>query len=642
MTLISRDSTLRLAPFAAGLFLLGACGGDDGAPDLVDDDGSASTGSATSGVATTTTDPTSEDESSSGFVPLCQPDALRCANDDSAVEVCAATGLEWVIDLECGSNSVCQPCEDGDEDCTVPTCIGPCQLTENDPSSAGCAFVVNRSLHPYQESADGLVLTNPNEELSAAVQIFEVPLGVLDEVLDDQFNLAPGESRTIELETDFVPGTGSNFRTGGIFRVYSDVPIIGTQHAPLRSNRGNESALLLPDRVLGNDYVAISYSSLDTSIRGASYFELVALQDDTRIEWTPPVDTAGNGLPIDPVAAGQTGSLILNRYETIRIVPSQLGLGVGPGEKGYTEAFEPLDISGTVIHSENPVWVSGGNRFSRVPLDEPGQGGSGDQLLEVLFPLQHWGQTYVLPAAPIRPWGFAAPNPDWQDFEEASYYRIYAGAADTTVTSDPPNSNFPVTLENVGDFVEIETESGLSLVVDADRPFLPVQYIRSRNPVSQNAVEGPPQTGYGDPAMVQLVPTEQYLSRYVFATGVDFFHNSIEVMHPIEGGEIRIISQAGNITRVCNGGACDYEFAPVGAGHESALIPLEEGTYVASSDTPFGLIQYGSALLDSFDGDGVLQEGACAAATAPTPSERFCPSTYAYPGGLKAETIFIP
>lgn len=642
MTLISRDSTVRLAPFAAGFLLLVACGGDDGAGALADDSGGASTGSVTTGVAAGTSDPTSEDESSSGFVPLCQPGELRCAGDDSAVEICAATGLEWVEDLECGSSSACVPCEEGDDSCTVPTCVGPCQLTENDPSSAGCAFVVNRSLHPYQDVADGLVLTNPNEELSAAVQLFEVPEGVLDETLFEQFNLAPGESKTIELLTDFVPGTQSNLRTGGIFRVYSDVPIIGYQHAPLRSNRGNESALLLPDRVLGNDYVAVSYSSLNTTLRGASYFELVALEDDTRVEWTPRVDTAGNGLPIEPVAAGQTGSLILNRYETMRIVPSQLGLGVRPGEEGYTEAYEPLDISGTVIHTDNPVWVSGGNRFSRVPLAEPGQGGSGDQLIEVLFPLQHWGRTYVMPAAPIRAWQFEAPLPEWQDFEEASYYRLYAGASDVTITSDPPHANFPVTLENVGDFVEIETESRLNLVVEADRPFLPVQYIRSRNPVSPNALEGPPQTGYGDSAMVQLVPTEQFLSRYVFSTGVEFFHNSVQIMRPAEDGEVRITSAAGNIIRVCNDGTCDYEFAPAGTDHEVALVPLEEGTFVASSDTPFGIIQYGSALLDSYDDLGVRLEGACAAATGPTSAERFCPSTYAYPGGLKAEAIFIP
>ncbi len=548
MTLISRHSTVRLAPFAAALFLFAACGGDDGAPELVDDDGNASTGSPTSGVATTTTDPTSEDESSSGFVPLCQPGELRCAGDDGAIEICAATGLEWVVDVTCGTASQCQPCDEGDEDCTVPTCIGPCQLTENDPSSAGCAFVVNRSLHPFQEFADGLVITNPNEELSAAVQVFEVPEGLLEEQFFEQFDLGPGESKTIELLTDFVPGTSTNLRTGGIFRVYSDVPVIGYQHAPLRSNRGNESALLLPDRVLGDTYVAVSYTSLDTFIRGASYFELVALEDDTTVTWTPPVDTAGNGLPIDPVAAGEEGRIVLNRYETMRIVPSQLGL-----PKDDPAAFEALDISGTVIHSDNPIWVSGGNRFSRVPLGEPGQGGTGDQLLEVLFPLQHWGRRYVLPAAVPRPWEFAPPAavPEWSEFVEENHYRIYAGSAGVTITSDPPNPQFPVTLDAVGDFVDVVTEAGTNLTVDANAPYLPVQYLRSRL-FNFQGVNGPPQTGYGDSAMVQLVPTEQYLSRYVLSTGVDFYYNHVQIIRDTSEEEVRLVSTSGNIIRVCN------------------------------------------------------------------------------------------
>lgn len=637
MTLISRDSTLRLAPFAAGFFLLAACGGDDGAPDLVDDDGTASTGSATSGVAaSTTTDPTSEDESSSGFVPLCQPGELRCANDDSGVEVCAATGLEWVVDLACGSYSLCEPCEENDDECTVPTCVGPCQLTENDPSSAGCAFVVNRSLHPFQEFADGLVLTNPNEELSAAIQIFEVPEGILDEELFEQFNLAPGESRTIELLTDFIPGTSSNLRTGGIFRVYSDVPVIGYQHAPLRSNRGNESALLLPDRVLGDTYVAVSYTSLSTSLRGASYFELVALEDDTTVTWTPRVDTAGNGLPIDPVAAGEEGTLVLNRYETMRIVPSQLGI-----PEDDPDAFEALDISGTLIRADNPIWVSGGNRFSRVPLGEPGQGGTGDQLLEVLFPLQHWGRTYVLPAAVSRPWEFDPPAAvsEWSEFVEENHFRIYAGSAGVTITSDPPHPEFPVTLDAVGDFVDVVTEAGVNLTVAANAPYLPVQYLRSRL-FNFEGVEGPPQTGYGDSAMVQLVPTEQYLSRYVFSTGVDFYYNHVQLIRSVSDEEVRLTSSSGNIIRVCNEPDCDAQFESAGSESEVAVVAIDAGTYVAESATPFGVIQSGSARGVGNDAKtGEPLDTQCEPATMADP---LCFATYAYPGGMQAKAIFIP
>ncbi len=646
MTSISRESTplSRLAPFAIGLLTLAACGGDDGAPPLVDDDDTdTATGVTTDVDDSTGIDPSGVDESSSGFVPNCQPGDRRCSSDGQSIEVCADTGLEYEVELECGTYSECRPCEEGDDQCTVPICEGPCQLTENDPSSAGCAFVVNRSLHPYQDFADGLVVTNPNEELDAAVQIFEVPEGVLDEELFESFNLAPGESRTIELETEFVPGNSSNLRTGGIFRVYSDVPVIGYQHAPLRANSGNESALLLPDRVLGNDYVVPSYSSLrGGQFTGVSYFELVALQDDTRVDWTPRVNTAGNGLPIDPVTAGETGSLVLNRYETMRIVPSTLGIPEDITNDEYTIAYEPLDISGTVVSSDRPIWVSGGNRFSRVPLGTPGDGGSGDQLIEVVFPLQHWGRSYVMPAAPIRPYEFDAPRPEWQDFEEASHYRIYAGAADVTITSDPPTPNFPVTLDNIGDFVEIEADSGLSVVVEADRPFLPVQYIRSKNPVSDDAINGPPQTGYGDSAMVQLVPTEQYLSRYSFATGVDFYYNSVELMRASSDTDIEIRAASGGniitVTSTCDAGDPNcFEFTQVGAEHEIAVVPLVEGTYTASSDSPFGIIQFGSARSSQEDEKGNTQDPTCAAIGTVN-----CNATYAYPGGLKAESIFIP
>lgn len=603
------------------------CGGDDGAPELANDDDTEDASTSASGTTSNATDPDPDGGSSSGFVPLCAPGEMRCNQAGDAIEVCAGTGLEWEIELQCGSYSTCEPCED--DQCSAPTCIGPCELTETDPSSAGCAFVANRQLHIYEEFADGLVVTNPSDEYLAAVQVFAVPEGLLDEELIESFNLEPGESHTLELTTDFIPGVGSNLRTGGIFRVYSDVPVVAYQHSPLRGNRGNESALLLPDRVLGNDYVVMSYTSLVASMQvGASYFELVALEDDTRVQWTPPVRTQGNGLPIDPVEAGETGELILNRYETIRIVPSREDLD----EKTYWDEFELLDISGTIIHSDKPVWVTGANRYSRVPSGI--DGGTGDQLQETLFPLQHWGRQYVVPSAIRRVAEFPTSD-EMANFTEPNYYRVYAGTDGVTITSTPPDPSFPVTLANVGDFVDIRTDPGTHLVLEADRPFMPVQYLRSRNAGEEL---GDPLVGYGDPAMVQMVPTEQYLSRYVFATGVDFYYNFLQITRAASTDEVRITSSdTGNILTVCAAG-CDYAFAPVG-DYEVAWLPIPEGTFVAESDTPFGIIQSGHGRSGILDEDGIPVDTTCV--NVPLNSGE-CNASYAYPGGMKAESIFIP
>jgi len=605
---------------SAGAVVLG-CGGDDGAPDLVEDDGSPTS----SGPAPTSSSGVDPDGSSSGFVPLCAPGETRCNEAGDAIEVCAETGISWEIQLQCLSYSTCEPCTD--DQCTAPSCVGPCQLTETDPSSAGCAFVANRQLHLYQEFADGLVVTNPSDDLVAAVQVFEVPEGVLVESMTDSFNLMPGERRILELTTEFVPGIGSNLRTGGIFRVYSDVPIVAYQHAPLRANRGNESSLLLPDRVLGNDYVVVSYNSAWTSDKGVSYFELVALEDDTHIEWTPKTDTAGNGLPIDPVSAGETGTLILNRYETIRIVPSVLQLE-DPDDRAQ---YQSLDISGTRIHSDKPVWVTGANRYAGIPFND--SGGTADQIQETLFPLQHWGERYVLPAANRREWEETEDEGE-AEYREPTYYRAYAGAAGVTIQADPPHPDFPITLDEVGDFIEFETAPSEHLTLSGDRAFLPVQYLRSRN-------VGPlldyPDTGFGDSAMVQMVPTEQYLDKYVFATGVDFYYNFLQFTRAASDSEIQVTaSESGNITTVCNSG-CDYAFEPVGE-FEVASIPIPDGTFTAESATPFGLIQSGHARGVGLDENGDPIDVGCAN----PPAGGFCNSSYAYPGGMKAEAIFIP
>ena len=583
--------------------LTAACGGDDGAPPLAEDDDGGTTGDATTGQPGSSS--ASADESSTGFVPICTPGELRCAEDDGAVEICAGTGLSWDVEIECGTYSECVPCEQGDDQCSQPLCIGPCQLSVNDPSSAGCAFVANRQLHKYGEAPDGLVITNPSPDLDAAVQVFEVPEGLLEESLLESFTLAPNSSQVLELSSDFVPGLGTNLRTGGVFRVYSDTPVISYLHAPLQANLGNESSLLLPDQVLGTDYVVTSYSSRSFNDVGVSYFEIVALHDETRVEWTPSVDTAGNGLPIDPVAAGEKGQIVLNRYETMRIVPSVVNL-----PKDEPEASRALDLSGTFVHSDKPIWITGANRMSEVPFTAT----TADQLQELLIPLQHWGESYVLPSA--RPRGDLMTTPN----QPQNYWRIYAGRANVTVNSDPPHPDFPIELENVGDYVDVLTDHGQNLYTSANGPFMPVLYTRSR--IVQDEEGNADALPYGDSAMVQMVPTEQFLSRYVFSTGVGFAHNSVQFIRPAGGTEIELVNEGGKFIAVDG-------FEQVGEFEVASLDDIGSGTFVASSTTPFGIIQSGHT-------SGVFGDPDC------WDLKNECNGTYAYPGGMKAETIYIP
>ena len=156
--------------------------------------------------------------------------------------------------------------------------------------------------------------------------------------------------------------------------------------------------------------------------------------------------------------------------------------------------------------------------------------------------------------------------------------------------------------------------------------------------------------------MVQLVPTEQYLSRYAFATGVSFLHNQVVITRSVSDSSVSVQKQldgdeegpnTNQVLLVCPQGdtnaLCETNFEAVGRGFEKALLELPtEGTYAADGDVPFGIIQYGSARLQSYDSDGEPLDGGLGACPAAAPGDIYCPSTYAYPGGLKAEAIFIP
>src|SRR5688572_8731380 len=309
--------------------------------------------------------------SSSGFVPLCLPDEARCNGID--LEICAPTGLEWTV-YPCGDNARC--CDEGDL-CIEPRCLGVCDLNPTLPSSAGCAFTADRGSHQYPEQADGVVLGNPNAEGIANVQVFYIPEGSRDELPYEpmpEFTLLPGEvtMEGIELRTDFLAGTDSILRTGGIFRIYSDLPIVAYQHSPLEANRGNESSLLLPDSVLGSRYVASSFAAhLAADRQGGtryfapSYFTVVALRDDTTVSWTPKNwGTGGNGVPIPAIGIGETGTLRINRFDTLRIVSSDNDLPEG------AQGRRIRDVSGTLIEADGPIWVFSGVYQTQIPAGD--------------------------------------------------------------------------------------------------------------------------------------------------------------------------------------------------------------------------------------------------------------------------------
>lgn len=78
-------------------------------------------------------------------------------------------------------------------------------------------------------------------------------------------------------------------------------------------------------------------------------FKLIAAADNTTVSWTPPTNTVA-GAGVVAVNAGQTGKVVLNRFDTLQVrVPNG------------------ADISGTFVSGDKPIWVVGAVSCVNVP-----------------------------------------------------------------------------------------------------------------------------------------------------------------------------------------------------------------------------------------------------------------------------------
>jgi hypothetical protein len=302
----------------------------------------------------------------------------------------------------------------------------------------------------------------------------------------------------------------------------------------------------------------------------------------------------------------------MNRFDTVRIAASA----------NFQENPDLRDVSGTVIHADKPIWVVGASRCSRVPvLDEPPLGRC-DPLQELLIPLDYWGKRYVAAHSPIR----NTERHWWRIYSSGPGVRITAegnlGCSGPILTAEncPEPNQFDgegCTFEKRGSWIQVDVENGCSFFLDSDDTgaFMPVQYLQSsryQEPVAES-------TPYGDPAMYQMIPVEQFLSRYVFSTGVGFDFHFVQVIRPIGGPTVFLDNMS-------VGG-----FYPVNDTWEIADVPITEGPHVIDSGVPFGIVQVGYT---SGQPSPTCQKTIDA--------QPICFSSYAYPGGMKSEVIYIP
>jgi hypothetical protein len=571
-------------------------------PPSVDDSGNGTSGSeSTSGDG----DGDTGDESPA---IICEPGETKCV-DEMTLEVCAPTGLEW-------EQVACEGYEQCDSDWvdrvgnTVATCVGPCEKLQDSPSSEGCSFYTTGLYQaglpfgtlPEDYPQDAIVIGNP-QLTNATVELRWVPFGSnIEEVVQGPVLIGPGESYTFLLDAsvtiylDEDPEATSDFRSGTVYHAVSDLPVVAYLHAPHVAQNSNGSTLLLPENVLQGDYVIYNHAAWQSP----NYFVVIAMENQTTVTWRPTADTAGDNLPLPFLEANQQGAQLLNRFDNMRIQTSV---------KNMTPKCEQ-DLSGTIIEADKPIWVVSAVLGMRLPYCgnaappgcelvttiNPDCNSGSDYAMEQNLPLDYWGREYVGAHSPLRG-------------TEHHHWRIYAGEDDVTVTVTPAQPGTPIVLAERGDWADLVVEPGTHLEFDGTGVFMPVQYVTSNYDIGTDFDVDP---GKGSPAMVQMVPTAQFLDRYVFVTGKGYSENFVQVIRPAGAADVLLDG-------VVVGGwetVGEWEIATTLLDPDPNKLEHE-----IHSTESFGIMQYGYS---PFIGIEMSSAG------------------YAYMGGMKAEVIYIP
>ncbi|MDC0718166.1 IgGFc-binding protein [Nannocystis bainbridge] len=472
---------------------------------------------------------------------LCNPGQVVCEGLD-AEKTCNGAGDAYDPPVACTET----------QQCDFGGCTELCDLVQSSPSSIGCSFLGHKMDNFNDGQADSLIVGNTHPSKAAQVQLYFVPNGTnVEQPQGAPINLAPGMTYTYTMSNAALDKK-SELRKGGVYRVNSNIPIIAYLHSPLGQQATNDASMLLPEYALRQNYIVASWR--DTHNQYPSYFNVIALQDGTTVKWTPPQGTlAGNGVPA--VAGGATGQVAMNRFDTLQVRGPQAG----------------SDVSGTFIEADKPIWVIGAVECVNVPTNAVSYC---DHIEEQMLPLDYWGKTYVGAHSPKRG-------------TEKHYWRVFAGEDNTTITTDPVQPGTPINL-NKGQFKDLVIPNNVSFMFNGDKPFLPVQYLESQNGGANT----------GDPAMYQMIPVEQFLDRYAFATGTGYTADYVQVIREKGAADVKV---DGNIVS---------GYYAVG-NYEVADWKINQGGHLAESEQPFGIISVGYTAVTS----------------------------YAYPGGMRLKII---
>lgn len=331
--------------------------------------------------------------------------------------------------------------------------------------------------------------------------------------------------------------------SGRGIHVTSDVPI--SVYGLNRRKLTTDTFMGFPVNVLGKNYRVMCY---DVSIKLMAQLAVVATEDSTEVIITPTVDTDGGH------KRGTPFKVMLNKGDVYQVAAANLA-----------NCIDDCDLTGSLVESDKKIAVFSGHQCAYVPTDVI----ACNHLVEQVPPLNSWGKHFYIGA-----------------FKKRSFYnyRVLANEDNTKVFEN----NKLIGTINAGQHLERETKR--SVQVTATSPVLVAQF-------SQGFDNG---DRIGDPMMLLISPTQQFLKKYRFATPVDgSWEHFVNVVAPTKALEsIRLNGIRVDVNSFRQLGNSRYSLAQLGVNY---------GTHVIECSEPFGMTSYGFGFGDDrYDAYGSL------------------------------------
>ncbi len=538
--------------------------------------------------------------------PVC---GFRCSPDlKKVLKVCDG---EETVEAACGP----------DQGCAVDRCVEACSAAELSRGSIGCSFwtVPPEDAAYSMGSCFATVVTNTWDRAVSLTAAFgadalDISQSTYTTKLEGDIAhytrldgpLPPGEVAIVFLsQADTLYGNNPIRCPNGVvpalrtdplrhgtsinkaFKITADAPVSAYTIFPYGGAESTipTATLLLPVSSWDTTYVAISagrFGDPTYSIRRT--LQIIADEDDTHVTMRPnQAILAGNGIPAGGENEVQTWTL--SRGQVLQI-------------------NQRRELTGSPISSDKRIAVFGGAECTKIPQDFM----ACDLMQQQIPPFAQWGTEYAL--VPHRSrlediTGKARETVPW----------MLVGAVDGTVLTyepeKPPGAPYELAAGEVAYFMS--DFIGVVRSQDSKHPFYASVHMASSTysgDVSGGGSSGAPGGGWktGDPDFVNLVPTDQFLDRYVFFADYTFPDTSITVVRrkTATGFAPVDLDCAGELTGwqpLGSAGEYEYTWVEVTKGYAPQSYPkgtCGTGRLEARSVGPFSVTVWGTAYAASY------------------------------------------